>query len=259
METSNSPPVIGSSGVASSGAVAAATGLTEAHVEEIRGAIQSQQKFLGELLEHAHRWELEGAELRIYFAAEMRAFAEMVEGRDSLEKIRATAGKVLNRSVRVCAKMESVAATTANAAQAASGTKELREKFERDPMVGSMLQRFGGKISEVKRREVNALQQMLSRLRQVQEDLQRQVNTVAIEASAGGGMVTVKMNGQKQIVEVRIEPEVFASKDQEMLQDLIRAAVNEASRRVDDELANQMKSLAGNIPGMSGIKIPGLF
>jgi DNA-binding YbaB/EbfC family protein len=107
--------------------------------------------------------------------------------------------------------------------------------------------------------EVNALQQMLSRLKQVQEDLQRQVNTVAIEASAGGGMVTVKMNGQKQIVDVKIEPEVFASKDQEMLQDLIRAAVNEASRRVDDELANQMKSLTGSIPGMSGMKIPGLF
>ena len=107
--------------------------------------------------------------------------------------------------------------------------------------------------------EVNALQQMLSRLRQVQEDLQRQVNTVAIEASAGGGMVTVKMNGQKQILEVRIEPEVFASKDQEMLQDLVRAAVNEASRRVDDELANQMKSLTGSIPGISGMKIPGLF
>ena len=97
--------------------------------------------------------------------------------------------------------------------------------------------------------EVNALQQMLSRLRQVQEDLQRQVNTVAVEASAGGGMVTVKMNGQKQVLEVRIEPDVFSSKDQEMLQDLIRAAVNEASRRVDDELADQMKSLAGGIPG----------
>jgi DNA-binding YbaB/EbfC family protein len=107
--------------------------------------------------------------------------------------------------------------------------------------------------------EVNALQQMLSRLRQVQEDLQRQVNTVAIEASAGGGMVSVKMNGQKQILEVRIEPEVFASKDQEMLQDLIRAAVNEASRRVDDELATQMKSLTGSIPGIPGMKIPGLF
>jgi DNA-binding YbaB/EbfC family protein len=100
---------------------------------------------------------------------------------------------------------------------------------------------------------------MLSRLRQVQEDLQRQVNTVAIEASAGGGMVTVKMNGQKQILDVRIEPEVFASKDQEMLQDLIRAAVNEASRRVDDELATQMKSLTGSIPGIPGMKIPGLF
>ena len=107
--------------------------------------------------------------------------------------------------------------------------------------------------------EVNALQQMLSRLRQVQEDLQRQVNTVAVEASAGGGMVVVKMNGQKQVLEVRVEPEVFASKDQEMLQDLIRAAVNEASRSVDDELANQMKSLAGSIPGIPGMKIPGLF
>ena len=107
--------------------------------------------------------------------------------------------------------------------------------------------------------EVNALQQMLSRLRQVQEDLQRQVNSVAVEASAGGGMVTVKMNGQKQVLEVRIEPDVFAAKDQEMLQDLVRAAVNEASRRVDDELANQMKSLASGIPGMPGLKIPGLF
>src|ERR1700716_2961688 len=107
--------------------------------------------------------------------------------------------------------------------------------------------------------EVNALQQMLSRLRQVQEDLQRQVNSVTVEASAGGGMVAVKMNGQKQVVDVHIEPEVFASKDQEMLQDLVRAAVNEASRRVDEELASQMKNLAGGMPGMAGLKIPGLF
>src|SRR5438034_8679404 len=107
--------------------------------------------------------------------------------------------------------------------------------------------------------EVSALQQMLSRFRQLQEDLQRQVNSVTVEASAGGGMVTVKMNGQKQVVDVRIEPEIFAGKDQEMLQDLVRAAVNEASRRVDEELANQMKNLAGGIPGMAGLKIPGLF
>ena len=107
--------------------------------------------------------------------------------------------------------------------------------------------------------EVGALQQMLSRFRQLQEDLQRQVNSVSVEASAGGGMVTVKMNGQKQVVDVRIEPDVFAGKDQEMLQDLVRAAVNEAGRRVDEELANQMKNLAGGIPGMAGLKIPGLF
>ena len=107
--------------------------------------------------------------------------------------------------------------------------------------------------------EVSAIQQMLSRFRQLQEDLQRQVNSVTVEASAGGGMVTVKMNGQKQLVDVRIEPEVFAGKDQEMLQDLVRAAVNEASRRVDDELTNQMKNLSSGLPGIAGIKIPGLF
>ena len=67
------------------------------------------------------------------------------------------------------------------------------------------------------------------------------------------------MNGQKQVLDVKIEAEVYASKDQEMLQDLLRAAMNEASRRVDEELANQMRNLAGGIPGMAGLKIPGLF
>jgi len=79
---------------------------------------------------------------------------------------------------------------------------------------------------------------------------------VTVEASAGGGMVTVKMNGQKQIVDVRIEPDVFAGKDQEMLQDLVRAAVNEASRRVDEELANQMKNLSGGIPASGTSRSP---
>ena len=105
--------------------------------------------------------------------------------------------------------------------------------------------------------EVKALQQILSQFRQMQENLQKQVDAVHVEASAGGGMVTVKMNGQKQVTEVRIEPGVFASKDVEMLQDLIRAAVNEAGRRVDDELASQMKKLTGGLPGIAGLKIPG--
>jgi DNA-binding YbaB/EbfC family protein len=93
----------------------------------------------------------------------------------------------------------------------------------------------------------------------MQESLQKQVETVHVEASAGGGMVTVKMNGQKQLTEIHVDPEVFSGKDQELMQDLIRAAVNEAGRRVDEELTSQMKSLTGGIPGMAGLKIPGLF
>ena len=107
--------------------------------------------------------------------------------------------------------------------------------------------------------EVKALQQILTQFRQMQENLQKQVDIVAVEASAGGGMVNVKMNGQKQLTEIRIDPEVFAGKDQELLQDLVRAAVNEASRRVDEELTNQLKSMTGGVPGLAGMKIPGLF
>jgi hypothetical protein len=107
--------------------------------------------------------------------------------------------------------------------------------------------------------EVKALQQLLSQFRQVQENLQKQVDAVHVEASAGGGMVVVKMNGQKQITDLKIEPEVFAGKDAELLQDLVRSAVNEATRRVDDELATQMKGMAGGLSGMAGLKIPGLF
>jgi nucleoid-associated protein EbfC len=107
--------------------------------------------------------------------------------------------------------------------------------------------------------EVKALQQLLSQFRQMQENLQKQVDNVNVEASAGGGMVVVKMNGQKQVTDVRIEQEIFAAKDAELLQDLFRAAVNEAGRRVDEELASQMKGLASGIPGIAGLKIPGLF
>jgi len=107
--------------------------------------------------------------------------------------------------------------------------------------------------------EVKALQQILSQFRQMQENLQKQVDEMHVEASAGGGMVIVKMNGQKQVTEVKIEPEIFAGKDVELLQDLIRAALNEAGRRVDDELASRMKGIAGGLPGMAGLKIPGLF
>jgi DNA polymerase-3 subunit gamma/tau len=127
------------------------TGLSTEQVAEIKAAIQAQQKFLGELVQHSSRWELEGSELRLYFPVERRAFAEMLEGRDSLEKVRAASSTVLGRPVRVCAKLESSIGKSATASDGSS-TQELRAKFEGDPMVRSMLQRFGGKITEVKRR-----------------------------------------------------------------------------------------------------------
>ncbi len=134
------------------GAATVAVGISQANVAEIKTAIQAQQKFLGELVEQSNRWELEGAELRLYFSPEKRPFAELLEGRESQEKIRVISSKVLGRAVRVCAKLESVAAA-ASAARGASGTQDLRAQFERDPMVRSMLQRFGGRISEVKRKQ----------------------------------------------------------------------------------------------------------
>jgi len=61
------------------------------------------------------------------------------------------------------------------------------------------------------------------------------------------------------LTEVRIEPDVFKGKDQEMLQELMLAAVNEATRRVDEELSKQVKDLTGGLPGLAGMKIPGMF
>ncbi|MGH9791992.1 MAG: YbaB/EbfC family nucleoid-associated protein [Candidatus Acidiferrales bacterium] len=107
--------------------------------------------------------------------------------------------------------------------------------------------------------DVKALQQLLGNLQQAQERLQKQIENLYVEGSAGGGMVTVKMNGRKQVTEVRIEKEIYAEKDHEMLADLVRAAVNDAVRRVDDEMSSQMQSVAGSLPGVAGLRIPGLF
>jgi nucleoid-associated protein EbfC len=102
-------------------------------------------------------------------------------------------------------------------------------------------------------KNLQQMQQMLKQVQQFQEQLQKQLDELVVEATAGGGMVAVKMNGQKQVHEVRIDPEVFASQDVEMLQDLILVAFNEASRKVDDQLSSQVGNLAGglNIPGLT--------
>ena len=97
------------------------------------------------------------------------------------------------------------------------------------------------------------MQQLMKQAQKMQEQLQKQMETTVIEATAGGGMVSVKMNGNKQLLSVQVDPEVFAGGDKEMLQDLIVAAVNEGIRKVDETLSGQMGNLTG------GMKIPGLF
>jgi DNA polymerase III subunit gamma/tau len=137
----------------------AVSGITVEQVTEIKTIIQAQQKFIGELLEHSSRWELEGSELRIYFAPEKSTFAGLIEGRETLEKIRAASGKVLGRTVRVCARLESSAGkeektprgTLSQTGSKTGSTQEMRAQFENDPMVKSMLERFGGRISEVRK------------------------------------------------------------------------------------------------------------
>lgn len=98
------------------------------------------------------------------------------------------------------------------------------------------------------------LQKMFGQVKQMQEQLQQKLEKLAVEASAGGGMVTVKMNGQKQLLEVRIDPEIM--NDREMLQELVAAAVNEATRKVDAAMQSELSNMAG---GLAWLKLPGLF
>jgi nucleoid-associated protein EbfC len=96
-------------------------------------------------------------------------------------------------------------------------------------------------------------QKMLKQLQQAQEKLQREIAALEIEATSGGGMVRVVMDGSKAVKSLTIDKEVVNKDDVEMLQDLITAAVNEASRKVEEAVQEKMGSLAG------GLKIPGMF
>jgi len=95
------------------------------------------------------------------------------------------------------------------------------------------------------------MQNILKQAQQMQEQLQEQIAAIRVEASTGGGMVTVKMDGRKQVLEVKIDPE--AAGDIEMLQDMVLAAVNEAGKRVDAESQSKMGGMLGGLglpPGL---------
>ena len=96
------------------------------------------------------------------------------------------------------------------------------------------------------------IQQMMKQAQEMQGRLQRELAETEVQATAGGGMVTVTVNGQKQILRMTIDPDVVSKDDVEMLQDLIVAAVNDAQRKVDETVAGKMGGMMG------GLKIPGL-
>lgn len=97
------------------------------------------------------------------------------------------------------------------------------------------------------------LQQMMTQMKKMQEEIQQQMETLRVEGSAGGGMVTVQMNGTKRLLSLRIDPEAVKDGDVEMLQDLVQAAVNDALRRVDETVMEKLGALTG------GLRLPGLF
>ena len=94
--------------------------------------------------------------------------------------------------------------------------------------------------------------QMMKQAQQLQERLQQEMSAIVVEGAAGGGMVTVTVNGHKQVQKITIDPEVVSKDDVVMLQDLLTAAVNDGLRKVDDELKNKVGGLMG------GLGLPGL-
>ena len=96
------------------------------------------------------------------------------------------------------------------------------------------------------------IQQMMKQAQQMQARMQKQMEEMRVEATAGGGMVTVVMNGAKQVQSIKIDPEAVSKEDVEMLQDLILAALNDAHKKVDEGLQSAMGGMMG------GMKIPGL-
>ncbi|HVB87687.1 MAG TPA: DNA polymerase III subunit gamma/tau [Candidatus Dormibacteraeota bacterium] len=117
-------------------------GLASAQVDAIKSALQSH-RFLWSMVEHATRWEIEGNELNLFFPTESRALAEMLQARDPMERLRTVLNQVMGQPLRVCVRLESGRVGNTRGA-------DLRARFEEDPIVRAMLEKFGGRISNVK-------------------------------------------------------------------------------------------------------------
>jgi DNA-binding YbaB/EbfC family protein len=92
--------------------------------------------------------------------------------------------------------------------------------------------------------------QLMRQAQQMQEQLQEKLGSMRVEGTSGGGMVRAEMSGQKELLSIKIEKEAVDPEDIDMLQDLIVAAINEAARKVDEEMQSQLGGMAGKLPGM---------
>lgn len=95
------------------------------------------------------------------------------------------------------------------------------------------------------------LNKLLKEAQKMQEKIQEEIKTLEVEASSGGGMVTVKMSGEKKVLSLKIGPSIISQDDKEMLEDLVVAAVNEASMRVDEAIESKVGGLT------RGLGLPG--
>jgi DNA-binding YbaB/EbfC family protein len=102
-------------------------------------------------------------------------------------------------------------------------------------------------------KNIQNLQKMLKNAKEMQEKIQKEMQSMRVEGSSGGGMVILTVDGTKNIISLKIDPEVVNKEDVEMLQDLIIAAFNDANTKVDEEISQKLGGL-GN-----ALKIPGLF
>lgn len=97
---------------------------------------------------------------------------------------------------------------------------------------------------------MSSIRQLMKQAQEMQDRLQKELAETVVEISVGGGMVTVRMTGHKQVVSVKIDPEVMDPADPGMLEDLLTAAFNEATRRVDETLQGKMGSMAASMPNL---------
>lgn len=102
------------------------------------------------------------------------------------------------------------------------------------------------------------MKKMMQKAAEMQERLQREIEEIEVSASAGGGVVTATLNGNKELLALEIDPEAVDPDDVEMLQDLVVAAVNEAARRVEEQIQEKVGGLAGMMGGGLGGGLPGL-